>query len=491
MNIKTKVILASLLVAALLAGGALIYQAGKNAGSSAAVAPVTGAAHKKALYWHDPMVPGQRFDKPGKSPFMDMQLVPVYGDEDDAGTVAVSPRMQQSLGMRTGTVTRVRLGMALAAVGSVAYNEREVALIQARSAGYVERLHVRAPLEPVRKGQPLLELFIPDWIAAQEEYLATRRIPGAATDGLLSAAKQRMLLAGMDAGLVRLVETSGKVQPRVTIRSPIGGVVAELLVREGMTVSPGMPLFRVNGVASVWVNAEVPEAAAALVRPGAAVEARTPAFAGKVFTGKVSALLPEVSPTTRTLKARIELANPGGELVPGMFANVTFTQPGGGEVLLVPSEAVIKTGRRSVVMVALGGGRFGAAEVETGAESNEHTEIRKGLEEGQNVVLSGQFLIDSEASLRGAAPSVPQKAAPDHRAQGTLEAVDEDEVTLSHGPVPSLEWGAMTMAFKLPAGGIPPGIAVGDTVSFGFIKNQTGGFTITTITPAKAPGAKK
>ena len=494
---KTKIAMVSLFAAALLAGGgALVYQAGKAAGGASAVLPAAGGGEKKPLYWHDPMVPGQRFDKPGKSPFMDMQLVPVYAGENDNGKVAVSPRMQQSLGLRTGPVTRARLGAPLSAVGSVAYNERDVALVQARSGGFVERLYVRAPLDAVRKGQPLVALFVPDWIGAQEEYLAARRIPGAATDGLANAAKQRMLLAGMDGALVRLVETSGKVHPRATIHAPVSGVVTELLVREGMTVATGTPLFRINGVASVWVNAEVPETAAALVRPGAAVEARTPALAGKVFSGKVSALLPEVNPTTRTLKARIELANPSGELIPGMFANLTFKPSEGADVLLVPSEAVIKTGRRSVVMVALGGGRFSPVEVETGAESNDQTEIRKGLEEGQNVVLSGQFLIDSEASLRGATPRMSEKAAPKaatpvHRAQGKLEQIDKEEITISHGPVPSLQWGAMTMGFKPPAGGMAPGMAVGDTVSFGFTQDKDGAFTITTIAPAKPAGAPK
>ena len=407
---KARIALISLLAAALLAGfGTALYRAGKNAGMSGAAPSV---AEKKPLYWHDPMVPGQRFDKPGKSPFMDMQLVPVYADAaGDEGKVAISPRMQQSLGVRTAAVTRGRLNTAVTAVGSVAYNEREVVLVQARSSGYVERLHVRAPLDPVRKGQPLLELFVPDWVAAQEEYLAARRMPGAASDNLASAARQRMLLAGMDAAQVRLVETSGKAQPRMTIVAPVAGVVAELLVREGMTVAAGMPLFRINGVASVWVNAELPEAAASQVRPGAPVQARIPALAGKVFTGKVSALPPEVNQATRTMKARIELANRLGQLVPGMFATLTFQHSGSGDVLLVPSEAVIKTGRRSVVMVALEDGRFAPVEVETGAEAADQTEIRKGLEAGQKVVVSGQFLIDSEASLRGAAARMSGGAA--------------------------------------------------------------------------------
>ena len=194
------------LIIALLAGmfvvgaGTLIYRAGKYAGMNGTAPTATAAPAKKPLYWHDPMVPGQRFDKPGKSPFMDMPLVPVYADNGSAdGQVAIGPRMQQNLGVRTGAVTRGPIMTAMSAVGSVAYNERDVVLVQARSGGYVERLHVRAALDPVRKGQPLLDLFVPDWVAAQEEYLTTRRMPGACTDGLTSAARQRMLLAGMDA----------------------------------------------------------------------------------------------------------------------------------------------------------------------------------------------------------------------------------------------------------------------------------------------------
>ena len=199
---------------------------------------------------------------------------------------------------------------------------------------------------------------------------------------------------------IRAVEAGGKVQPRLTITAPIGGVIGELTAREGMTVMAGAPLFRINGLSTVWVNAEVPEAAAAQVRPGNPVEARTPAVSGTVFKGKVSAILPEVNPATRTIKARIELANPGGQLVPGMFATVNFAPAARKDVLLVPSEAVIQTGKRSVVVVAQGDGKFAPVDVEVGLDSNGQTEIRKGLQAGQKVVVSGQFLVDSEASLK-------------------------------------------------------------------------------------------
>ena len=408
---------------------------------------------RKVLYWHDPMVPGQRFDKPGKSPFMNMDLVPVYEDEQPAaggGGVAVDPRMQQSLGVRTATAEPATLAPTIEAVGSVAWNERDSAVVQARASGFIEKLQVRATLDPVKKGQPLAELYVPDWVAAQEEYLSARRLEGTRMAGLVEGARQRMRLAGMSEAQIAAVESSGKVQARLTIIAPIDGVVAELGAREGMTVMPGATLFRINGLATVWVNAEVRENEAGAVRVGNAVEARTAALAGKVFRGRVSAILPEVNAATRTLKARVELANPGGELKPGMFATVNFTPATRGAVLAVPSEAVIQTGKRSVVVVAQENGRFAPVEVETGVEASGKTEIRKGLEPGQKVVVSGQFLIDSEASLRateGRMSGGQQQAA--HKGTGVVRAVDAPTgyVELDHDPIPSLQWPRMIMGF--------------------------------------------
>ena len=417
---KTRII-ALALIAAGVTGGYGLYHLGMNQGMKNAASaderqptstkPVPHGAEivKKPLYWQDPMNPGQKFDKPGKSPFMDMDLVPVYGNDagdgnaDNPGKVSINSSVQQNLGIRTAEVSKGKLASGLTAVGSVAYNERDVALVQARSNGYVERLYARAPLDPVRKGQPLAELYVPDWVAAQEEYLTVKHMQGGDMSGILDGARQRMRLAGMDDEQIRLVESSGKVHPRVTISAPIGGILAELPVREGMTVATGAPMFRINGLSTVWVNAEIPEALAAQVRPGNAVEARTPSLPATVFKGKVSAILPEVNATTRTLKARIELENPHGELVPGMFATINLSATQRGDVLLVPSEAVIQTGTRSVVMVAQASGGFNPVEVDIGTEANGQTEIRKGLEAGQKVVVSGQFLIDSEASLKGTA----------------------------------------------------------------------------------------
>ena len=382
-----------------MTAGETTTPAANTAPGAANVDPATG---KRVLYWHDPMVPGQKFDKPGKSPFMDMQLVPVYADGDgNTGNVTISPRMQQNLGVRTAEVTTGTLMQKLDAVGSVAFNDRDVAVVTARVGGFVERLQARAALDPVRKGQPLVEMYVPDWIAAQEEYLTVKRMQGQGTEAMVAAARQRMLLAGMTEEQVRSIEAGNKVQPRFTLTAPIGGVIAELGVREGMTVAAGAMLFRINGLGSVWIYAEIPESRASMVRIGSTVETRTPALPGQVYKGRVAAILPEVNPATRTLKARIEVANAGGRLTPGMFASVDFTPSAQSAVLMVPSEAVIQTGQRRLVIVQLADGKFQPTDVETGAEASGQTEIRKGLSAGQKVVISSQFLIDSESSLRG------------------------------------------------------------------------------------------
>jgi Cu(I)/Ag(I) efflux system membrane fusion protein len=438
------------------------------------VDPTTG---KKVLYYHDPMVPGNKFDKPAKSPFMDMMLVPVYADSDggDGSKITVSPRIQQNLGVRTAAVTQGTLSPQVSAVGSIAFNERDQVIVQARATGYVERLHVRATLDRVAKGQPLAELYVPDWIAAQEEFLSVRRMQGTDLAPLVDGARQRMRQVGMSEAQIALVDSSGRTQPRITLVAPIGGVVTELMAREGMTVMSGATLFRINGLGTVWANAEVPESQSALLRPGTKVQATSPAVPGAKFDGRVQAILPEVDVTTRTLKARLELANPNNALVPGMFVQMQFMDMRDQKALLVPTEAIIQTGKRTVAMLAEDNGRFRPVDVEIGIESGGQTEVKRGLQAGQRVVVSSQFLIDSEASLKGVEARLNVEPKPDaantaprHQGDAKVEKIDRDAVTLSHGPIASLKWGAMTMDFKPPQRGLPRGMAVGDRVSFEF-----------------------
>ena len=396
------------LIVVIGAGGLGLYRLGERHGARISVTNTDGSAHpsgeRKPLYWHDPMVPQQHFDQPGKSPFMEMQLVPVYAEDDAAvGGLRVNPRVQQNLGLRTAPVVTGVLSRTLEAPGSVSFNEREVRVVEARAAGFVERVHVRATLDRVRRGDALADLYSPDWVAAQEEFLTVEHLGASAGAGLLDAARQRMRLVGMSEQQIQQVEASERVRPRLSVVSPVDGVISELGAREGMTVAPGALLFRVNGLGSVWVTAEIPESATDSVRVGTPAEVRTSALPGAVYRARVSALLPNVALDTRTRAARLVLANPRGELVPGMFTTVRFTSQNAEPALLVPSEAVIQTGARTVVVVADGNGSFSPVQVKLGRDGNGQTEIREGLTVGQKVVVSGQFLIDSEASLTGAA----------------------------------------------------------------------------------------
>jgi Cu(I)/Ag(I) efflux system membrane fusion protein len=372
--------------------------------ASAGDPPNATADKRKILYWHDPMVPAQKFDKPGKSPFMDMQLVPVYADEAGEGAegaaVRVSSNAAQSLGIRLGKVEKVALSTRLHAVGSVAFDERLLELVQSRVEGYITHLDVKAPLEPVRRGQTLAAILAPQWQEAEQEYLALLDASSARAQGMRDAARQRLVILGVPEATIRAVETTRKTSATTTVTAPIDGVVTELGVREGASFMSGASLFRINGLSSVWVNAQIPEARVSMVPIGTKVDAHATGWPGATFKGQVIALLPQVDPTTRTLTARVALENPDRKLSPGMFVALDFTSPTTEAQLVVPSEALITTGERTVVVVEREGGGFDVVNVSVGTEQDGRSVILSGLTEGQSIVLSGQFLIDSEASLK-------------------------------------------------------------------------------------------
>ncbi len=438
-------------------------------------ASVPAAGEREVLYWYDPMVPAQKFDKPGKSPFMDMQLVPRYAD-DAAGAAAgvrIDPALTQNLGARFATVRSGTLDGDLTASAVVDYNERDVAVVQSRASGFVQRVYGRAPGDVIASGAPLADLLVPDWGGAQLEYLAVRRTDDAA---LIAAARQRLVLLGMPQSLIAAVERTGRPRTTVTINSPIGGAIKTLGVRAGMSVPAGLTLAEINGLSTVWLNAAVPEALAGQLRVGRSVDVSLAAFPGQRMTGRLTALLPEVTGDSRTLTARIELRNPGGRLRPGMYGQITF---GGSSTpaLLVPSEAVIRTGQRNLVMLAAEGGRYQPAEVRVGREGGGQTEILAGLREGERVVASGQFLFDSEASLSGvtARPIAPAgetaatvSAPATYRTSGRVQSIAGRSITLAHGAVPALQWPAMTMTFALAEPVRLEGVAVGSQVEFAF-----------------------
>jgi Cu(I)/Ag(I) efflux system membrane fusion protein len=482
MNATNKMAIAGAVMLAVgLAGGWAISQWSASRGDTShadhgaavpAGAPaVAVSTERKVLYWYDPMVPTQKFDKPGKSPFMDMQLVPRYADEVDAvAGVSVSPQAQQSLGLRVATAERRALSARVETVGTVLLNERDVSILQSRASGFVERVYARAPGDVIAAGAPIVDVLLPEWLAAQQEFLAVRATGDA---DLTAAARQRLVLLGIPAAQIEHLAQTGQPRPIQTLTAPIGGLLAELMVRQGMTVGMGMNLARINGLATVWVEAAVPEAQAATATPGQIAEVRLPAMPGQVIRGKVTAVLPEANRESRTLRVRVELPNPGQRLRAGMFAHVALQGAPQGEAVTVPTEAVVRTGRRALVYLLDAPGRYRPVEVEVGPEIDERIVIFKGVEAGQQVVASGQFLIDSEATLRGvtarASGVAPAAPAAEHHVNGTVnEAAGGGVITLDHDPVPALKWPAMTMPFKLARPDMASGLKAGDKVHFSF-----------------------
>lgn len=386
-------VVALALVVAGVAGG--IWWAGRGAApatSAAGASPTRG----EVLYWYDPMVPGQRFDKPGKSPFMDMDLVPRYADKAGSAGVSIDPGIQQNLGIRTATVEVGRLSGQVTVPATLEWDQRRQSVVSVPVAAIVSRLHVRAPYEDVVRGQPLASVLAPEWSSALGELRALERSDSAAARSLRSAARQRLQVLGLTSG------SSVGADGAVVLRAPADGIVTELLVREGETVMPGTPLFRINGTGTLWLEAAIPQAGTAGIGPGTAVEATVSAVPGRTFEGEVEALLPQVEAGSRTQRARIVLRNEDGLLAPGMFAELRL-QPDSGQALpLVPSEALIQDGDSSRVLVVGDDGRFAPVAVRTGRSIGGRTEILAGLQGGEKVVASGQFLIDSEASLSGA-----------------------------------------------------------------------------------------
>jgi len=387
-------------LALLLAAGG--YYAGqRHASHEVASAP----AERKVLYWYDPMVPGQRFDKPGRSPFMDMDLVPRYADEEDeTAGVGISTDQQQNLGMKTARAERRELVSPFTAFATIAADERSVTVVSAPAAGVVTKLYVRAPLQQVKAGEALAQLWIPQWTQAQQEYLAVRALGDTA---LTVAARERLKLQFMPEEVIRALERSGKPQTSLILRAAHAGYVAKLDVREGAQVAAMTALFEMARLDPVWLVVDYPQAQAQALSVGSEMVATSESFPGMRFHGRVSELLPQMDTATRTLKARILVDNQQQQLKPGMFLTVSRAQSvAQAPVLAVPEEAVIDTGGSKRLLLASGNGYFQPVNVETGLTAQGWTEIRSGVQEGDEVVTSGQFLIDSEASLRSALPEV-------------------------------------------------------------------------------------
>jgi len=376
---------------------------------------VNAETEKEVLYWVAPMDQNYRRDKPGKSP-MGMDLIPVYTDMDageDKGVVSIDPQVVQNLGVRTTTAERTRLWRGIDTVGYVDYDESKVSHIHLRTEGWIEKLTVQSEGERVKKGEFLFELYSPKLVNAQEE-LVTAIASG--NKGLIRASKERLSALGVSGSQIKKLQKDKKIQQRISIYASQDGVVSTLPVREGMFVKPSMKVMSLGDLSSIWILAEVFEKQSAWVKVGQPAEVRLSYHPGKIWLGKVEYIYPDLDPKTRTLKVRLRFDNPDEVLKPNMYANIRIFGGPKEDTIVIPIEALIRTGREERVVISLGEGRFEARLVTAGIESGDFVEILQGIEEGDRVVTSGQFLIDSEASMRasltrmsadepGAAPS--------------------------------------------------------------------------------------
>lgn len=445
---------------------------------------------KSVKYWYDPMVPTQKFDKPGKSPFMDMQLVPKYsniGSDGEEGDVAISSQTAQNLGIRLAPVESKVFGESFSAIGRIMPDERRFYDVQTRIPGFVERLSIRAVGDPVDKGQKIAEIYAPELLAAQQEYLALLALSNIDNDNVLKgAARNRLKLLGMTNGEITAITKSGQSRTRFGVYAPASGVLTELGVREGGQLMSGSTLVQIADLSQVWLIAEVPERDAAKLKVGVNADVMLQSLPGELFKGKVSYLYPMLDDASRTLQVRIELPNKDNQLRPGMYASVEFTGQTR-EALSVPTESIIATGMRKVVIVKEANG-YRPVEIKTGEAFNNSTEILNGLTLGEKVVVSGQFLIDSEASLSGVLARISQQdkqmdaemndmqmendkgMTSEKMPKGLGKVVDLDiktnHITLNHEPIAELGWPSMTMGFKVKDSKQLNNLKVGDEVEF-------------------------
>ena len=353
----------------------------------------------KILYWVAPMDANYRRDKPGQSP-MGMDLLPVYEQGDmaknhGAGAITIAPHVINNLGVRTAPVERKSLSSALSTVGYVQYDEDNLIHIHPRVEGWVDSLYVKATGDPIKKGQALYTLYSPQLVNAQDEYIIALKRNN---HTLMKAAKARLRALHLPKDFIRKLETNKEVMPTVTFYAPQSGVVDQLKIREGFYVKPGTTIMSIGKLEQVWIEVEVFERDAALIEAGLDVTITLDYLPAKTWRGVVDYVYPSLDPKTRTLKARVKLENPNLALKPNMFVQVDIQTRSIEKALLVPRSSVIRTGKQDRVVLALGDGAFKSIAVQIGRVGDEFIEVIDGVEIDDVVVVSAQFLIDSESS---------------------------------------------------------------------------------------------
>ena len=498
-----------------MAGAAALVAAGLAAGywwgakkpaqlpmNDTQAAPKAAEAGKgKILYYRNPMGLPDTSPVPKKDP-MGMDYLPVYeGGEPDApaGTVKISLDKVQLLGVRSEPVEPRELRRTVRAVGTIQPNERLLYKVAPRFEGWIEKLHVNTTGQAVARGQPLMEVYSPDLVAAQEEYLIALR--GARDLAASGAEAQAVMQRLADSVLRRLrnweisdkelqaLQQEGKPRRLLTYRSGASGVVLQKPSVQGMRFMPGEVLFEIADLSAVWVLADVFEQELGLVHLGQEAKLRIVTYPDQAFTGKVVFIYPTLDPGTRTARVRVELPNPGMLLRPAMYGNVELESGHPrGKVLAVPDSAVLDSGTRQVALVRRAEGLFEPRTLKLGMRADGYIEVREGLQAGEQVVVRANFLIDAESNLKAALDTFGGQV---HKGKGTVEAVDAagGTVEINHGPIPSLQWPAMSMEFKVKDKAMLAGLRKGQAVEIDIVPGAPGEFVIERIAPAGAPGA--
>ncbi|HAS8559722.1 TPA: efflux RND transporter periplasmic adaptor subunit [Vibrio vulnificus] len=473
---------------ALLIGAALGFTANQyfNGHDMSAMAATDNKASNEPLYWVAPMDPNYKRDKPGKSP-MGMDLIPVYADDlaganDKPGTVKIDPSVENNLGVKTAAVELAKLSPRIETVGYIAFDESQLWQTNVRVSGWVEKLYINAVGEQVKKGEVLFTLYSPELVKAQEELLNAKRT---GRDGLVKGATERLLSLGVDREQINQVIRRGKASQTIEIKALANGVIASLNIREGGYLSPAQAVISAGPLHEVWVDAEVFERQAHWLTNGSQASMTLDALPGKAWQGEVDYVYPILDPKTRTLRMRLKFANPNGELKPNMFANITLQPVSDSEVLTVPKSSVIRSGGMTRVVLAEGEGKYRSARIETGREADDKVEVLQGLNQGDRIVTSAHFMLDSESSQSADLSRINGVEAPAETAWAKGEITDlmadHGMLTINHQPVPEWNWPGMTMNFNAAQGVDLTGLAKGEAIEFEMQKTDDGQYQIVAI----------
>jgi Cu(I)/Ag(I) efflux system membrane fusion protein len=467
--------------------------------ANATVAPEKGQK-PKLLYYRNPMGLPDTSPTPKKDP-MGMDYIPVFeGEQETDSGLKISAEKIQKMGVKAEPAKLQVLDKSVRASGRVEIDESRTTTVTAKFEGYIERLHVNTTGQPVGRGQPLFEVYSPELVSAQREYAIAAQGVGqlnaagseaqAAMQQLADSSLQRLKNWDISDEQIKALAQSGKAKRTLSFRAPVAGIVTEKKAVQGMRFMPGEMLYQIADLSAVWVQADVFEQDIAAVGVGQKAKIRINAYPGEVFEGRIAYVYPTLKAETRTVPVRIELANPKGRLKPAMYAEVEIPVAGSASVVTVPNSAVIDSGKRQVVIVQLGEGRFEPRPVKLGARGGEFVQVLEGVREGEMVVSSANFLIDAESNLKAAlggmqadASAASKPAVVGHKGVGVLNAVDaaSGTVTISHEPVASLKWPAMKMDFVLANPSLASVVKPGAAVEFEFVERAPGEWVVTSL----------